>query len=65
MTFWGEQYVCGETTEQEVETRLGSNCDRSGSGLLRNYTYEDGVVSIFITDGKLTGMIVRATTHTD
>ena len=62
LIYKGEQYICGETTEQEIENRLGSNFDRSESGLLRNYTYKDGVVRIFITDGKLTDMIIRSTT---
>lgn len=63
LTYKDEVFVCGETTEEEVEEKLGTQCLQNG--VLRNYYYEDGFVSVFINDGILVDMMINSTSELD
>ncbi|MBQ7131064.1 MAG: hypothetical protein IJO29_00690 [Oscillospiraceae bacterium] len=61
LTYKDEVFVCGETTEEEVEEKLGTQCLQNG--VIRNYYYEDGFVSVFINDGILVDMMINSTSE--
>ncbi len=64
LTYYGEEFVCGETTKEELVGKLGTQYTLSTTGAYI-YTYQDGnVVAVFLDD-TLTFITVTAVEGTE